>query len=117
MGCAITGHGESILKLGSARAIVDDIQLSFTAEESLYKHFSCMSEKFDKVGGAIVLQSNGRWATYFTSDEMPYAVIENDMITFGARMHEERKEMYTANSAKECRCDCFIVITSVILEK
>ncbi|XP_076295719.1 isoaspartyl peptidase/L-asparaginase isoform X2 [Lasioglossum baleicum] len=105
-GCSVTGHGETVMKLGLSRAIVEDIEHGFTGEEALYKHFSSMSKKFDKIGGAVVLESNGSWATYFTSDKMPYAVIENDVITAGARIQEERREMYNADTIKNCDYEC-----------
>ncbi|KZC10525.1 L-asparaginase, partial [Dufourea novaeangliae] len=115
IGCSLTGHGESIIKLGLARTIVEDIENGFTGEEALYKHLSSMLNKYEKPGGAIVLQSNGHWATYFTSDKMPYAVIENDVITFGARIHEERREMCGPPAGKSCGCECPVVIISIIL--
>ncbi|XP_043788785.1 isoaspartyl peptidase/L-asparaginase-like [Apis laboriosa] len=104
IGCSLTGHGESITKLGLARAIVEDIEHNFSHMEALYKNFSYMLEKYEKVGGGIVLQSNGHWATYFTSDKMPYAVIDNDLITYGVKLYEERRELYKIE--KDCKCEC-----------
>ncbi|XP_071866439.1 TATA box-binding protein-associated factor RNA polymerase I subunit B isoform X5 [Bombus fervidus] len=110
VGCSLTGHGESIMKLGLGREIVEDVKCHISAEEALHKHFSYMLKKFEQVGGGIVLQSDGRWATYFTSEKMPYAVIENDLITYGARLYEERREMYNKDE-KNCECKCpFIIV-------
>ncbi|XP_053975954.1 isoaspartyl peptidase/L-asparaginase-like [Hylaeus anthracinus] len=114
IGCSVTGHGESIMKLGLARAITEDVQDNFTGEEALYKHFSCMLNKFEKTGGGVILQSNGRWATHFTSDKMPYAVIENDVITFGTKLHEERRELYGKHTTKNCECECLAIIVSIL---
>ncbi|KAK1125032.1 hypothetical protein K0M31_006369 [Melipona bicolor] len=115
VGCSLTGHGESIMKLGLAREIVEDIKYNnISCEEALYKHFSYMLKKFEQVGGGIVLQSDGRWATYFTSNKMPYAVIENDLITYGARLYEERREMYNNNEKNsECKCPFIIVLLTL----
>ncbi|KOC59243.1 L-asparaginase [Habropoda laboriosa] len=105
VGCSLTGHGESIIKLGLARAIVEDIEHNLSNEEALHKHFSHMLKEFEQNGGGIVLQSDGRWAAYFTSDKMPYAVIENDLITYGARLYEEKREMYNGDGIiGECKC-------------
>ncbi|OAD56529.1 L-asparaginase, partial [Eufriesea mexicana] len=109
VGCSLTGHGESIMELGLARAIVEDIERNVSSAEALHKHFSYMLKKFEKVGGGITLQSDGRWATYFTSDKMPYAVIENDLITYGARLCEEKREMYKTDN-KNCECKCPVLI-------
>lgn len=111
VGCSLTGHGESIMKLGLARAIVEDIEHNFSSAEALHKHFSYMLKEFEQVGGGITLQSDGRWATYFTSEKMPYAVIENDLITYGARLYEEKREMYkTDNKYCESKCPFRIVL-------
>lgn len=115
VGCSVTGHGESLMKLGLARAVVEDVQHNFTGEEALYKHFSHMSDKFKKSGGGIVLQSNGRWASYFTTNKMPYAVIANDVITFGVKLHEERKEIYSKHKTKNCGCERSVIIVFIIL--
>lgn len=112
VGCSLTGHGESIIKLGLAREIVEDIERNIAGEEALHKHFDYMLQKYEQVGGGIVLQSNGRWATYFTSNKMPYAVIENDLITYGARLNEEKREPYNNDKRNnyKCRCPFQIVI-------
>lgn len=110
VGCSLTGHGESIMKLGLARAIVEDVKCHISGEEALHKHFSYILKRFEQVGGGIILQSDGHWATYFTSEKMPYAVIENDLITYGARLYEERREMYDKDE-KNCECKCpFIIV-------
>lgn len=110
VGCSLTGHGESIMKLGLARAIVEDVKCHISGEEALHEHFSYMLKKFEQVGGGIVLQSDGHWATYFTSEKMPYAVIENDLIIYGARLYEERREMYDKDD-KNCECKSpFIIV-------
>lgn len=114
IGCSLTGHGESIIKLGLARAIVEDMEQNFTGDEALHNHFTHMLNKFEQVGGGIVLESNGRWAKYFTSEKMPYAVIENDLITYGARLHEERRELYGNSNAKDCGCKCTLVVVFIL---
>ncbi|XP_076759465.1 isoaspartyl peptidase/L-asparaginase [Xylocopa sonorina] len=111
IGCSLTGHGESIMRLGLARAIVDDVECNLSSEEALRKHLSYMLKKFEQVGGGIILQSNGRWATYFTSEKMPYAVIENDLITYGARPYEEKREMYNGDG-NDCECKCPFLLSS-----
>ncbi|XP_026674180.1 isoaspartyl peptidase/L-asparaginase-like [Ceratina calcarata] len=108
VGCSLTGHGESIMKLGLARAIVEDVEHNVPIEEALNNHFTHMLNKFDQIGGGIVLQPDGHWATYFTSEKMPYAVIENNLITYGARLYEEKREIY--NEGRRCECDFPIVL-------
>lgn len=115
VGCSLTGHGESITKLGLSRAIVEAIEHDFTGDEALHKYFTDMSNKLEQTGGGIVLQSNGHWAKYFTTDKMPYAVIENDIITYGTRLHEERKEIYGSCNTKACGCKCPVIIVVTLL--
>lgn len=115
VGCSLTGHGESIIKLGLARAIVEDIESNDPREEVLQNHLSYMLKKFEKTGGGITLQSNGSWSAHFTSEKMPYAVIVNDSITYGARLYEEKKETYSSSNAKDCECKCPFVVVLIML--
>ncbi|XP_076242285.1 isoaspartyl peptidase/L-asparaginase [Calliopsis andreniformis] len=110
VGCSLTGHGESIMKLGLARAIVEAIDHDCTGDTALHKYFSDMLEKYEQTGGGIVLQSNGHWAKYFTTTKMPYAVIENDIITYGTKLHDERKEIFGNCNTKTCGCKCPFIV-------
>ncbi|KAK2584219.1 hypothetical protein KPH14_006637 [Odynerus spinipes] len=112
IGCSLTGHGESIIKLGIARRIAEDINQGYDPRAALQKNFDYMLTKFAKNGGGIVLTKDGSWDVYFTFKRMPYAFVKNDMVTFGIDLNEQKTESYTdINNSKFCDCESAFVIT------
>ncbi|XP_043500871.1 isoaspartyl peptidase/L-asparaginase-like [Polistes fuscatus] len=94
VGCSLTGHGESIIKLGMARRIADDINQGYDPRTALQRNLDYMLIKFAKNSGGIVLKKDGSWDIYFTYKRMPYAVIKNNEMIFGADLNERKTDVY-----------------------
>lgn len=105
-GCSLTGHGETMIKLGMSRAIVMDITEGCCPREALQRNLDNVLSKTGHTSGGIALQKNGCWGFYFTSPRMPYAVITNDWITYGAELNEKRTERYyDSDVQRPCGCE------------
>ncbi|KYN10880.1 L-asparaginase [Trachymyrmex cornetzi] len=94
VGCSLTGHGESIMKHGLSRIIVGDIEEGCSLRKALKKNLDYMSTRYNQTFGGVVFEKSGEWDIYFTSHKMPYAVIINDCVTFGAALDEKNVEKY-----------------------
>ncbi|KYM93726.1 L-asparaginase [Cyphomyrmex costatus] len=95
VGCSLTGHGESIMKLGLSRIIASDIEEGCSLRKALKKNLDYMSTKYNQTFGGVVFEKSGEWDIYFTSHKMPYTVIMNDCVTFGAALDREEHEIIT----------------------
>lgn len=101
VGCSLTGHGESIIKLGMARRIAEDINQGCDLRTALQRNLDYMLTKLTKNGGGIVLKRDGSWDIYFTYKRMPYAIIKNDTIIYGADLDERKTNAYEDLVAKK----------------
>ncbi|KYN40806.1 L-asparaginase [Trachymyrmex septentrionalis] len=93
VGCSLTGHGESIMKHGLSRIIAGDIEGGCSLRKALKKNLDYMSTKYNQTFGGVVFKKSGEWDIYFTSHKMPYAVIMNECVTFGAGLDREEPEI------------------------
>jgi len=110
VGCSLTGHGESIMKFGLSRIIASDIEEGCSLRKALKKNFDYLSTKYNHTFGGVVFKKSGEWNIYFTSHKMPYAVIMNDCVTFGAALDEKNVEKYLSEMSEyrkcySCSCD------------
>lgn len=105
VGCSLTGHGESVMKLGLSRIIASDIEKGCSPRKALKKNLDYMSTRYNHTFGGMIFKKSGEWDIYFTSHKMPYAVIMDDCMIFGAALDEKNVEKYF-----ECRerlpCNC-----------
>lgn len=118
VGCSLTGHGESIMKLDLSRVITDDIEQGCFPWEALKKNLDYALAKHNYIGGGIVFKKSGEWSVYFTSNEMPYAVIMNDHMIYGATLSDTKIEAWETYT--ECQerfpCNCkFPFVNNFIL--
>lgn len=95
VGCSLTGHGESIMKLGLSRIIASDIERGCSLQKTLKKNLNYISTRYNHPFGGVVFKKSGEWNVYFTSRTMPYAIIMNDCVTFGAGLDEKNVEKYS----------------------
>lgn len=105
VGCSLTGHGESIMKLGLSRVITSEIEEGCSLRKALKKNLDYVSTKYNYNFGGVVFKKSGEWDMYFTSHKMPYAIIMNDYVTFGATLDEKNVEKY-AECRKRLPCNC-----------
>lgn len=94
VGCSLTGHGESLIKLGMARRIAEDVNQGCNPRAALQKNLDYMLSKLKENGGGIVLKRDGSWDIYFTYKRMPYAIIKDNMFTYGADLNERKTDVY-----------------------
>ncbi|RLU19918.1 hypothetical protein DMN91_008477 [Ooceraea biroi] len=95
VGCSLTGHEESIMKLGLSRAIASDIEEGRSPWKALRENLDYMLNKYNRTGGGVAFTRSGEWGIYFTGNRMPYAIIMDDRVTFGAALDEKNVERYT----------------------
>ena len=105
VGCSLTGHGESIMKHSLSRVIADDIEEGCSLRKALKKNLDYISTRYNQTFGGIVFKKSGEWDIYFTSHKMPYTVIMNDCVTFGAALGEKNIEKYF-EYRKRLPCNC-----------
>lgn len=115
VGCSLTGHAESIMKLGLSRVIASDIEEGCSVRKALKKNLNFMSTRYNHTFGGVVFKKSGEWDIYFTSRKMPYAVIMNDCMTFGAALDEKNVEKYT-EYRKRFPCNCSYSFVNNILQ-
>ena len=106
-GCSLTGHGESIIKMGLARSIVDDIATHCQhPRELLKKNLEDMYNSLGHEAGGVVLLTDGSWAAYNLtgSDElMPYAVVKNGQFFCPSEKGEENSmKLIDPEKRKNC---------------
>lgn len=95
VGCSLTGHAEFIMKLGSSRIIASDIGQGCDPWKALKQNLDYMLTKYGHTAGGIVFKKSGEWSVYFTANNMPYAVITKDRMTFGATLDDQNVETCT----------------------
>ena len=105
LGCCLTGHGESAIKLGLSRAIANSVLEGKSLSEALQGNLDDMFKKTRYDGGGIALQKCGCWSAYNTGTRMPYAFIRNNVITYGVQKGEKRTKQYQ-DTEKEDSCRC-----------
>lgn len=104
-GCSLTGHGETIAKLGLSRSIVEEITGGCCPEDALKLNIDSMYRKTSRESGGIVLKKNGCWSAHFTTPKMPYAIVKKGFVTFGAKPGEKIIEKYYDTECKlPCKC-------------
>lgn len=106
-GCSLSGHGETISKLGLSRNIVTAITEGSCPEDALQSNIDSMYRQSNREAGGIVLKRNGCWGVHFNTPRMPYAVVKKNLITFGADPTERKTQAYFDPGVKlpECRCN------------
>lgn len=93
------------MKLGLSRAIASDAKQGCSPLKALKKNLDFMLTKYNYNGGGVVFKKSGEWDIYFTSNRMPYAIIANDCVIFGAALGDKNMEMYTGHRARfTCGC-------------
>lgn len=105
--CVITGSSDLLHKLGLAREIVEEVtEIGSCPEGLLRETLNKVSKEFNEEIGGIILQSNGCHGIFFTSCWMPYAIIQDGLITYGWKTDDKRYEKYQINiNYESCRCD------------
>lgn len=106
VGCLLTGHGESIAKLGLSRIIANDIEKGYSSWKALKRNLDYILNKYNYIVGGIVFEKSAELSVYFTSHRMPYAVIMNDCMTFGSTLDDKKVERYTEIYQRHFPCDC-----------
>lgn len=91
VGCCLTGHGESAIKAGLSRSIVNCTSQCQTLSEALQINLDNLQKQTTHDCGGIVLDKSGCWSIYFTGTTMPYAFIRNNIITYGIDRGEKIK--------------------------
>lgn len=106
VGCSLTGHEESIMKLSLSRVIASDIGEKCSPWKALKEHLDYMSSEYNRTGGGVAFKKSGEWSVYFTADRMPYAIIMNDHVTFGTTLDEKNVERFTGDREQfPCTCN------------
>ncbi|XP_046416794.1 TATA box-binding protein-associated factor RNA polymerase I subunit B isoform X1 [Neodiprion fabricii] len=104
-GCSMTGHGETIAKLGLSRKIVEEVTAGSCPEDTLKLNIDAMYHETNCSSGGIVLKKNGCWGVHFSTPRMPYAVAKKNVVTFGAKPSERKTVKYfDPDSRLPCRC-------------
>lgn len=94
------------MKLGLSRIIASDVEKGSSLRKALKKNLDYMSTKYNHNFGGVAFKKSGEWDMYFTSQKMPYAVIINDCVTFGAALDERNVEKYAEVYRKRLPCNC-----------
>ncbi|XP_067876210.1 isoaspartyl peptidase/L-asparaginase isoform X1 [Heterodontus francisci] len=85
-----TGKGEAIMKMTLARLIVFHMEQGMSPAEAADISLKSMWTRLQSLAGAIVVNSAGDWAAKFTTENMPWAAITDDMIFYGVALGEVR---------------------------
>jgi len=98
------------MKFGLSRIIASDIEEGCSLRKALKKNLDHLPIKYNHTFGGVVFKKSGEWNIYFTSHKMPYAVIMNGCMTFGAALDEKNVEKYLSEMSKyrkcySCSCD------------
>lgn len=102
------------MKFGLSRVITSDIEEGCSLRKALKKNLDYMSTKYNHNFGGVAFKKSGEWDMYFTSHKMPYAVIMNDCVTFGAVLDEKNVEKY-AEFRKRLPCNCHYPLVNNIV--
>lgn len=114
VGCSLTGHGESIAKLGLSRIIASDIEKGYSSSKALKRNLDYILNKHNYIVGGIVFEKSAELSVYFTSHRMPYAVIMNDCMTFGSTLDNKKVERCTEYQ-EHFSCNCrFPLVNNLI---
>lgn len=104
VGCCLTGHGESAIKAGLSRSIINCISQGETLSDALEMNLNDLRNQTKYDCGGVVLEKCGCWAIHFTGTTMPYAFIRNNMIIFGIDKGEKRTKQYRDLNMEEICC-------------
>lgn len=104
-GCCLTGHGESAIKSGLSRSIINCISKGQSLSDALQSNLDDLRKQTKYDCGGIALEKFGSWAVHFTGTRMPYAFIRNNRITYGINKGEKITKRYEdLNVEKICCC-------------
>ncbi|KAM4771057.1 isoaspartyl peptidase/L-asparaginase [Rhinophrynus dorsalis] len=78
-----TGHGEVIMKVVLARLILNHMEQGLSPEEAAKAGLDYMKTRVEGNGGVIVVSSTGDWTTAFSTKQMSWAAIKDDMLHCG----------------------------------
>jgi len=105
------------MKSGLSRIIANDVEKGCSLRKALKKNLDYISTKYNHNFGGIVFKKSGEWDVYFTSQKMPYAVIMNDCVTFGAALAERNVEKYAEVYRKHLPCNCrYPLVNNITLQ-
>lgn len=89
-----TGHGESIMKMMLARALLCNMEGSHPPGLACDKALQKMFQGVGGQGGAIAISRHGQVGRGFTTKRMPWATIKEGVLKFGIEPNEEIVELF-----------------------
>ena len=108
LGCCLSGHGESIIKLGLSRAIANTVLEGHTLADALQRNLDNMYKQTGYDSAGVALEKCGCWSACVSGApdiKLPYAFVRNNCITYGIDKDDKRRKQYhDLNQTKTCRC-------------
>ncbi|XP_069091805.1 isoaspartyl peptidase/L-asparaginase isoform X1 [Pleurodeles waltl] len=81
--CSTTGHGETIMKVTLARLVLYHMEQGMSPEDAADTALNCMKTRVDGLGGVIVVNNSGDWTATFTTNQMSWAAVKDDVLQCG----------------------------------
>ncbi|XP_045478220.1 isoaspartyl peptidase/L-asparaginase-like [Harmonia axyridis] len=91
-GVSTTGHGDSIIKVCMAYAILKNIENGSDPQKATQSVLDKMSAKLNNTAGAITISKTGEIGVGFSSKRMSWAYQKADTIYFGIEQEEVQSE-------------------------
>ncbi|XP_060100601.1 LOW QUALITY PROTEIN: isoaspartyl peptidase/L-asparaginase-like [Heteronotia binoei] len=87
-----TGHGESIMKVVLARLVLYHMEQGKSPEAAADIALDYMKTRVGGLGGVIVLSRSGDWAARFSTKEMAWAAVKDDLLHCGIHPGESDEQ-------------------------
>ncbi|XP_069462325.1 isoaspartyl peptidase/L-asparaginase [Ambystoma mexicanum] len=81
--CSTTGHGEKIMTVTLARIILYHMEQGMSPEEASDTALTYMKTRVRGLGGVIVVNNSGEWTATFSTNQMSWAAVKDDVLEFG----------------------------------
>ncbi|XP_078504158.1 isoaspartyl peptidase/L-asparaginase [Lissotriton helveticus] len=86
--CSTTGHGEAIMKVTLARLVLYHMEQGMSSEDASDTALNYMKTRVDGFGGVIVVNNSGDWAARFSTNQMSWAAVKDDVLQCGVYLGE-----------------------------
>lgn len=81
--CSTTGHGETIMKVTLARLVLYYMEQGMSSEDASDRALNYMKTRVDGLGGVIVVNNSGDWTAKFSTNQMSWAAVKDDVLQCG----------------------------------
>uniref|UniRef100_A0ACB8GEI8 Isoaspartyl peptidase/L-asparaginase n=2 Tax=Sphaerodactylus townsendi TaxID=933632 RepID=A0ACB8GEI8_9SAUR len=87
-----TGHGESIMKVVLARLVLYHMEQGKSPQDAADIALDFMKTRVGGLGGVIVISHSGDWAARFSTKEMAWATVKDDLLQCGIHPGERHEQ-------------------------